>query len=83
MSDIGWITILVLGLCFAGAAWDTCRRAIAAKRFNQQTFDRLKEIEDRLEAQATVQQNILGKLTAATAATANRLNHQRGLTVSR
>jgi uncharacterized protein YlxW (UPF0749 family) len=65
--------ILTLGVLLIAAAWDAWRRHVVARAYNLATLDRITKQEQELEKLHQQVQNVLGKLNAATAATANRI----------
>lgn len=68
-------TIVLLAAIYA--AWDAQNHRTDATRFNQETLDRITALERDMVKQHDQQQQILGKLNVAVAAT-NRLGRVGG-----
>lgn len=68
-------TIVLLAAIYA--AWDAQKHRTDCARFNQQTLDRLDALERDMTKQHDQQQQILGKLNVAVAAT-NRIGRVGG-----
>lgn len=55
------------------AMWDVARKRVEATRYNQQTLDRLANIDRELERQHQQQQKILERLSTIGAGVVSRL----------
>lgn len=69
-------TIVLLAAIYA--AWDAAKHRTDAQRFNQETIDRITGLERDVTKQHDQQQQILGKLNVAVAAT-NRIGRVGGV----